>query len=378
MTEKDFRKMVSDKEITKDEKNEINEIILKITEVIKNNLPDYLEFTDVYRLGSLKYATILKGENSLSIGLNINLINDFLTAQEKVTIINNAIENIILLNLKDINLQRKESLTLKYLGYQIEIRLVDKKETNIIEKLNSDYPLFRNTISILKQNLIEQKITTISDEILINLLGYSLNHYLVDNRYEGYIHAFISGIDEFLKGAFIDLDKKYYQEFNKEQNYDKKSEYTIINFDTLDNLTKDINQNTLNDYRKFRKAIQKLTSVVDIITNNKEINIDIMPKFNQNTKNYNWSYTIENLNLTVSGGAYLELSDDNKYDAITKAFFKALKVVVEKGLNKSTINILIKGIKLFDEELEVNNEVKSRIKSIKKYIEENHLKVNLK
>ena len=139
-----------------------------------------------------------------------------------------------------------------------------------------------------------------------------------------------------------------------------------------------INQNVLNDYRKFRKAIQKLTSVVDIIANNKEINIDINPKYNPNTKEYNWSYTIENINLNVTGGSYKELNNENKYDAITKAFFKALKVVVEKNFSKSNININTKGTNIFNEELDVNNETASRIKSIKKYIQENNLKVNIK
>lgn len=378
MTEKEFRKLVFEKEITKEEKTKINDIISEITDLIKTKLPNYLILEDVYRLGSLKYSTIIKGENNIYLGLNIKIENDTLTNNEKKVIINNALENILLLSLENKTITRKENIIISYQDYLIDLKIVNEKETNVIEKLNNDYPLFRNTISILKQNLIEQKITTISDEILINLLGYSLKNYLTDNRYEGYIHAFIAGIDDFLKGSYIDLDKRYYEEFNKEMDYKNKSEYTIINFDNGSNLTMDINQNILNDYRKFRKTIQKLTSVVDIITNSKEINIDINPKYNPNTKEYNWSYTIENINLNVTGGSYKELNNETKYDAITKAFFKALKVVVEKNFSKSTINIMAKGINIFDEELDVNNETSSRIKSIKKYIQENNLKVNLR
>lgn len=377
MTEKEFRKIVADGEITKTEKEKINEVITSLTNIICDNIPNYLEIIDICKLGSLRYATILKGENSFSIGI-ISNINKELSKQEKELITLNTLENILLLNLEEKTIIRKNTITLNYQNYNIELFLIDEKTTNIIEKLNNDYPLFRNTISILKENLKEQKIQTISDEILINLLGYSLKNYLMDNRYEGYIHAFISGIDDFLKGSFIDLDQRYYREFNKVSNFENKAEYTIINFDTGENLTKDINQNILNDYRKFRKTIQKLTSVVDIITNNKEINIDVSPKFNQHMQVYNWSYIIENINLNVTGGSYQELNLETKLDAITKAIFKSLKVITEKGFNKSTINISTKGINIFDEELDVNNETSSRIKSIKKYISENNLKVKFK
>lgn len=376
MTEKEFRKIVSEGEITKLEKDNINQIITNLTTIINDNLPNYLEKIEIYKLGSLKYTTILKDENNLKLGIITN-INQDLPDHIKETIILNTIENIFLLNLKE-NITRKNIITINYQNYQIEFSIINQKSTNIIEKLNNDYPLFKNTITILKTNLKEQKITTISDEILINLLGYSLKNYLMDNRYEGYIHAFISGIDDFLKGSFIDLDQRYYKEFNKTTDFTNKTEYTIINFDTNENLTKEINQNILNDYRKFRKTIQKLTSVVDIITNNKEINIDVNPKFNQNIQVYNWSYTIENINLNVTGGSYQELNTETKLDAITKAIFKALKVINEKGFNKSTININTKGINIFDEELDLNNETSSRIKSIKKYINENNLKVKFK
>lgn len=378
MTEKEFRKMVSDLEITKEEKNNINQIVQDLTTIIQDKLPDYLEFEEVYKLGPLKYGTMLRNEKKLTIGLNIKVKNEWLSAQEKQTIIYNTFENILLLNMKAISLLRKESLYLEYQNYQIEIKIINQKETSVIEKLNNDYPLFKNTICILKQNLIEQKISTITDEILINLLGYSLIHFLIDYRYEGYIHAFINGIDEFLKGSYIDLNQKYYDEFQKEVSYENKGEYTIINFDNGENLTNGINQNILNDYRKLRKAIQKLTSVVDIITNNKEITIDVTPKYNQSTNSYNWSYKIENINLSVTGGTYSQMNEENRYDAISKALFKSLKVIVEKGFSKSTINVLTKGINLFDEENEVNNETKSKIKTIKKYIEDNHLKVNYK
>lgn len=376
MTEKEFRKIVSEGEITKLEKDNINQIITNLTTMINDNLPNYFEKIEICKLGSLKYTTILKDENNLKLGIITN-INQDLPDQIKQIIILNTIENIFLLNLKE-NITRKNTIIIDYQNYQIEFFIINQKSTNIIEKLNNDYPLFKNTITILKTNLKEQKITTITDEILINLLGYSLKNYLMDNRYEGYIHAFISGIDDFLKGSFIDLDQKYYKEFNKTIDFTNKTEYTIINFDTKENLTKEINQNILNDYRKFRKAIQKLTSVVDIITNNKEINIDVNPKFNQNMQVYNWSYVIENINLNVTGGSYQELNIENKLDAMTKAIFKALKVINEKGFNKSTININTKGINIFDEELDLNNETSSRVKSIKKYINENNLKVKFK
>ena len=173
---------------------------------------------------------------------------------------------------------------------------------------------------------------------------------------------------------FIDLEEKTYVKYDLQKSYINKSNYSIINFETGINLTKDITPNDLNEYRKFKKEIQKLVSITEILVNNKELVIDVNPKINPQTKEYQWSYIIESLNISVSGGSYNQ-EQISQLDAVYKALQRALKVVIDKGLTKSSIsirckyNFILKA--LDDEEIDLTSESKSRLKTILKFIEEN-------
>ena len=145
-------------------------------------------------------------------------------------------------------------------------------------------------------------------------------------------------------------------------------------------LTKEINQFDLNEFRKLKKVIQKLISVTEIIINNKDLIIDINPKVNPQTKEYMWSYTIEQLNITLSGGTFNQ-EQIEQLDASYKALQKALKVIVDKKLTNCNITIrtkyrfLLKALE--NEDIDLTVESKSRLKSILKYIEDNKIKVKV-
>lgn len=377
MTEKEFRKIVAETEIQNSEKQPLLAKIDELVTIIEKNLPSYLILKRISKKGALKNGLLLKGETKLNLEI---AIESSVSTNDNLKLINNALENIFLLNLKDTLITRKNNFSLQYEdGINVIINLTTelKPEINVSDILNNDYPLFKNTIRILKYYLKEQHIDVINDEVLINLLGYSVINYLVDYRYEGYIHAFIQGLDDFLKGSFIALSEKYYQQLRKELSYEAKTEYTIINFEDEQNLTGEMNQVQLTEYRKYRKCLQKLITVVDILASNQDLVIDINPKYNSITGYYNWSYVIENLNLTNSGGEYLD-EEDQLLDAMYKSFQKALKVIIDKQLTRSSIVIKCRNLKILTEQENLNNEAKSRLRNIQTVIKENKLKITIK
>lgn len=377
MTEKEFRKIVFETELPSSKKQEFLEKITNIENIISKDLPSYISFINLVKVGNLRNGLLLNNEKEIEINLLLDCNN-----KSKDIIILNTIHNLLLLNLSEEIKRNNNNLEIYYSdNTKLIIHLNEyNPNINICDILNNDYPLFKNTLRILKYFLKEQNIEVINDNILINLLGYSVQNHLVDYRYEGYIHAFSKGLDDFLKGSFIDLEEKTYQKYSLEKTYINKSNYSIINFETGCNLTKDITPNDLNEYRKFKKEIQKLVSITDILVNNKELIIDVNPKINPQTKEYQWSYTIESLNISVSGGSYNQ-EQISQLDAIYKALQRALKVVIDKGLTKSSItirckyNFILKA--LDDEEIDLTSESKSRLKTILKFIEENKLKLTI-
>lgn len=377
MTEKEFRKIVFETELPSSKKQEFLEKINNIENIISKDLPSYISFNNLVKVGNLRNGLLLNNEKEIEINLLLDCNN-----KSKDIIILNSIHNLLLLNLSEEVKRNNNNLEIYYSdNTKLIIHLNEQNPNiNICDILNNDYPLFKNTLRILKYFLKEQNIEVINDNILINLLGYSVQNHLVDYRYEGYIHAFSKGLDDFLKGSFIDLEEKTYNKYSLEKSYVNKSNYSIINFETGCNLTKDITPNDLNEYRKFKKEIQKLVSITDILVNNKELIIDVNPKINPQTKEYQWSYIVESLNISVSGGSYNQ-EQISQLDAIYKALQRALKVVIDKGLTKSSItirckyNFILKA--LDDEEIDLTSESKSRLKTILKFIEENKLKLTI-
>ena len=341
MTEKEFRKIVFETELSSEKKKSFLEKVDYLSTTIENSLPTYLKYVKLSKQKALRNGLVLNGENQVSLNLLIDVEEKYQDISK--VLIMNVVHNNLLLNLNCNIVRNSDSFEITYPDNQIIELDINKQEPsiNIAEILNNDYPLFKNTIRILKYYLKEQNIDIISDDVLINLLGYSLINHLVDYRYEGYIHAFSKGLDDFLKGLYIDLNDKYYEKYNLTKSYLNKANYTIINFENGFNLTYNISVTDLNEYRKLKKEIQKLVSIAEILVNNKELIIDINPKINPQTKDYQWSYAIDSLNVIVSGGSYKDEKIE-QLDAIYKALQRALKVVVEKGLAKSSITLRCK------------------------------------
>ena len=378
MTEKEYRKIVFDTELPSSKKAILLDKINHLDSILKEQSTNNILYNGYKTLGSLKNGLLLPNENLIEVNLLFKLDNE---NKNQTLIYENYLHNILLLNF-DEEIKRSNCFEVNYLD-SITLRIYINKsmqDVNLVEYISNNYPLYKNSIRIIKQLINENEIQNISSNHLLSLFAYAVENYLVDYRYEGYIHAFSKGLDDFLKGSFIDLSDKTYQKHNLEKTYINKAEYSIIDLDTKENLTANISQFDLNEFRKLKKVIQKLISVTDILVNNKDLVIDINPKVNPQTKEYMWSYSIEQLNISSSGGSFNQ-EQIEQLDASYKALQKALKVIVDKKLTNCNITIrtkyrfLLKALE--NEDIDLTVESKSRLKSILKYIEENKVKIKI-
>lgn len=243
-----------------------------------------------------------------------------------------------------------------------------------MEIANRDYTYFRNTIKIIKYYRDEQKIN-ISGYILEIMLYYSLNEYFKDNRYEDYLNGFIKTIDELIKGNKIEVSKDVYQKLNVDSNTNVKKTYMVLDVaNPNNNLTDNINDLSIGEYRKLKKVLSKLIDNKNSLSNNSNATIvlNINPLPIKDTNEFSWSYQIEGSNYNNTGGAY-QNSEDQLLLAMYKGLYKGLRAIVDNNLNRKNIEVICKKQNILKLTTNVSQENLSRIKNIEAYIENNGL-----
>ncbi len=394
MTEKEFRKLVTDLEMPRAFKDEVT----KNLELIKENIPSMLKeavLLDICKIGSIARSTMLNTEDSVDLmvvykysssksfklvnQLIINaLINTVAYLFEEIKkpsdIEFNQSLNVVSFNISDI----WYNIYVRYEKENIEdIEFTNYKEiakhSLFTEFANRDYTYFKNTVAIIKYFRNEQKIN-ISGHILEVLLYYSLNEYFKDNHYETYLNAFIRGIDDFLKQKKIcvsnDILKKL--EVTVETATPHKGYAIIDPTDESVNLVSGITEIKLNDYRKLKKAISKVIDAGAQDLSKEQVVLHINPK--EENGMYVWSYEIENSRYHTDGGSYPQ-TEENYITACLKALSKGLKTIVDNGLNKRGIKLVCKYSDLLSRSDLLSSENQSRRKTIIAYMEVNNITI---
>ena len=393
MTEKEFRKLVTDLELSRVFKDNVSTNIDKIQENFNNELK-HVELLKLTKIGSIAKSTMLSTENSVDIlavfkyevNKTFKLVNQ-LVINSVVNSISYLYDSIIKISDIEINnLLNYVSFNIDNIIYNIYIRYEktyeDTEFTDFIsfekhdlftELANRDYTYFRNTVAIIKHFRNEQKIN-ISGHIIETLLYYSLNEYFKDNRYETYLNAFLRGIDDFLKQKTIEVSKDILEKLDIEitTNIVHKG-YAIIDFaNPTINLVAGINEIKLSEYRKLKKAISKLVDTDSVDLSKEQVVLNINPKEIDNK--YVWSYEIENSRYHTDGGSY-EKTEENFITASLKALSKGLKIIVDNNLNKKQIKLISKYSDLLTRNELYSSENISRRKTIIAYMEVNNITI---
>lgn len=394
MTEKEFRKLVTDLEISNEEKNNLNEKLNYLKGLFDNNHQNYFEIIDIKKTGSWAKGTLLNDVEEIDIMMTVKplvektfvlknelvlngVINILIANVEGITklseITKNTIRNIISIKINDLIV----NIHIRYLEESF-LASEEEKQIEFTEIANRDYTYFRNTVKIIKYYKEQQKIN-ISGYIIEILLYYALNEYFKDNRYEDYLNNFIRALDDFMKQKKIEVSHDVYQKLNIDANINVKKNYMILDVSNPNNnLTDNMNELLLGEYRKLKKTISKLIDTRNnfSINSNTVVTININPIKIKDTEEYAWSYKIENSDYSNSGGSY-QNTTEALLTAMYKALYKALRTVVDNNLNKKKVEIISNKANIL-KLTNISDENKSRIKTIESYIENNGLVVIFK
>ena len=278
MTEKDFRQIVTDLEIDSSYKDNIKEFMNKLVSIIDTS--DLYKVESIDKAGSLKTGTHSKESNNfdftvilrdlksnyypimnqaclneiwnkLVFGFNIEKVNQIKIDEQRNAIIftkDNKNITIFVRFLNDLEFQ---------LG---NFTKEDKIRYNFFNNARADFNLFKNTIILIK-DIRDKAYVNISGYVIELLLYYALSANFTKHTYEAYLHEFIHGIDDFLKGKKIDQYNDTYHKLNIERVQQPNKPYTIVDIANGVNLTANIGEAYLSEFKKLKKAISKALEI---------------------------------------------------------------------------------------------------------------------
>jgi hypothetical protein len=281
MTEKDFRKIVTDLELTKNDKENISEFIKELTNKLNENLKNF-KIIEVRKALSLADGTMYHGSKNLDLMLVVDnpvinsypLMNqailhevwNFFVFEYKLDKINQIqIDynlNSIKVNLDQYNL----NLLIRFnevLNYQTNFYIsTDELKTTFINIAASEFNLFKNTIQLITYYRDINNLDSISTYVIESLLYYGLSENFTRHTYELYLKEFIHAIDDLSKGVKIDQDNETYRKLNIERINLPKKQYMVIDVtDPKTNLVSGIGEAYLSELRKLKKIILKLLEI---------------------------------------------------------------------------------------------------------------------
>lgn len=277
MTEKDFRKLVTDLEFTKEDKEEVALFINNLETSLKENIKD-LKIKKINKAGNLAATTIYHGSKTLELMVVFEkpLINSFPLMNQAAI---NAVWNFLVFNynLDKVNLisinHQTNSINYTYNNYNINLSIRFSEELNyqtsffikedelrnaFVNLAGSEFNLFKNTVQILTYYRDLNNLDQISDYVIELLLYYGLSENFTKHTYEAYLKEFVHAVDDFTKGIKIDQDDETYRNLKVERVNLPKQPYMIIDIaNPYINLTNKIGEAYLSELKKLKKIILK-------------------------------------------------------------------------------------------------------------------------
>lgn len=379
MTEKEYRKLISDCEITIEQKNSLDFKYSQYNELLQKMKTPFI-VKECYKYGIYASQMAINTTNYFDLKLTIDLdslINEHL---KNSLIINEIIVQVLLsIPTKSYELNKNKVRFEHQDGVVVNLELVEsirdfENITRFIEELNSKYSYFKNVYKVLKHLLSELNIEIINDYTLVILLAYALENYYQGNKYENYMYAFNSALDDLISQKKIELNQEY-QYCTPKLNSLSKGYIIVDPYNNL-NLAANLNDVNISDIRKLKKKIAKMYEVISNDVGSGILTLNINPVVNDDNT-LSWSYDVVGRNLKNNGGTYAN-NDVEYVTATLKGYFRGLKAIISSNIYNKNIEVvtsipdLLKCVEKDPSEAENN----SRRKTITKYIEDNKLLIS--
>ena len=277
MTEKDLRKIVTSLELTKTDKEEINNFINTLEEKLKQKLSN-LNVLNLNKAGTLYTNTLYHGSKNLELMLVLDTpkINSYPLMNQAAL---NSLWNFFVfeyeldkINQISINNQTN-SIDVVLPNYNLNILVrfnesLNYQTTNFIKNdeirwafvnlAGSEFNLYKNTIQLLTYYRDVYNLNQIDNYVIELLLYYGLSENFTKHTYEAYLKEFVHAIDDFTKGIKIDQDDETYRILKIEKVNISKQPYMIIDISNPSvNLTSKIGEAYITELKKFKKIILK-------------------------------------------------------------------------------------------------------------------------
>ena len=355
MTEKEFKKIITDIDTESVNKEIILGKVKNLIDKITNSLHPKIKIKE-YLVSGYNAFGITYNEDVIYISVDVEgIVNNQL--------IFNAFENSLLL--EGITKLERTSNLIKFTYLEdtfiLELRVDDYTPVEYIKALvkkfdeaSSKYTLLQNTLKLINFFEADEELKDLDYKVVINMLLKSLDGD-VENKYYKYLSYLIKTLDE------MSNNKKY----------------VLLDAVSSVNLYETISEVKLTEYKKLRKALAKAvqTESEKTLTSSKvEVTIDVNPIFDKVNKTFSWSYEIVGTDVRNSGGIYL--NNETEYQtAVLKGIFKGLKVIVDNNLTKKKVILKCNYDGILSDKMKSTDENKSRMKTINALIEKHSLKV---
>lgn len=277
MTEKDFRKIVTELELTKESKDFINEEANKLNSLLKEGIKHF-NVNIIDKAYSNKWGLAYEGEKEISYLLEASLKEEKSFPLSNQALIN-EVYNVLMYGLgvtklNQIGYDPLDNVLFVYDG-DIRINLVlrfnheleyqndyfpasDELKEKFIKKASSEFNLFKNAVTLIKSTVDSLNINLDAYEISL-LLYYGLTINFTSHTYEVYLKEFNHAVDDFLKEMRIDQDDETYRFLGISRVLSVKRGYTLIDISKPSfNLTANVGEAFTSDLKKLKKAIQKM------------------------------------------------------------------------------------------------------------------------
>lgn len=354
--------------------DKLNNVKNTFSNVLKDNLTSKVKIAE-YRIGgSFGKGTIIKERNEIDIVVVISPNIKGLNYKDLASFCMNYIENCFLINyyekLQLISGQKvgrnyeRNTLSLKTNnGVEIDFLIKFKKEQlnnkdiedienfylerdnqqlKFINKANEEFPLFKNTIMLIKHFRNEFNLKCLSSYMIEILLYHSLSKYSISNHdYLGYLKAFIFGLRDFSDKKVIEVTKKMYKYLNNETNIVLNDTYQVIDVaNRSNNVAKRIKANDMSEIVEFKDDLNsklqndKSKSQQTKNTNEKLFKCKVYLLTADKNKTYYPIIKYNNQIVKLKASPY----DSTNISDITYTILKAIKRIIKK-INQSNYTL---------------------------------------
>lgn len=278
MTEKEFRKLVTELELNKEDKQMIQSLTIELKQKLDEHIK-YLKVNNITAGNNMMTGLYYHGSKTINLIVTfekpeldsfpmvnqvaINELWNFLIFNyqlEKMNQINfDEKTNSIIINVNDLIINFNIRFS-KELNYQTNFFLEqDIVRQRFINMANSEFCLFKNTMQLVSYLKDQNDINYINDYELELLLYYGLSENFTKHSYETYLKELTHAIDDLLKGIRIDQDDTTYRNLNLNKESSPKADYTIVDLaNSKINLCSTMKEAGANEYKKLKKAILKI------------------------------------------------------------------------------------------------------------------------